>query len=855
MTDRSSVSGSSIDFNSPLRRSSDAFEASKKPRIKTACLSCRQRKSKCNGQIPCSNCQYYGKTCLYPELKSQKTRGKGRTNNRQEIFHINQRLSMLEDVLLKISSHYDKRDKTKQLLKMVSRDSQYSVLSTDDDSDASMGGSTKPSSRQEEGWAGGSVGGVGGGSVGGGSVGGVGALAHGYLHGVSSGGGVSAMSGAGVGPGVSGVGAGAGASVLGISGAGGSTGAGPGPDNDDPTVGTSLTPPGQHSILLIFNRSQLAYYIAACPDESVLTPIKRLPSLVNTLVNDSCEKWLNPPRKELVMKYGKNGYFPLNANFISEILDAYYNQHFWFSFVLDLDTLKSWFKTYFSQINYQFKYSQLVAMNISLALCLRCRLQSERDTVHRAKYPTLSTMNEKQLYDLQTVLFNTSIAYYDQISVLNEGIVTIQALIMVIVYVEAQSGADFRLVYMLTSLLARYAQELGIDRLDELNQSNQKDYSLYRKLWWLCEYIDVSSCYRTGRSCLLNSCNINDNSQLDTEFKSISNVFNVKDHIWNAPNENIIISREFVQFYFQYFMISLKRIQRISYTRLFSLNAQNDIKDSNVLIDRIFETERSLDQLMKKIDPHLRVKLPWYKFPENEPSNHSFKLMADYDDMTISFPSFLFKLDFLCHYLVVYRIGAFNDTGSYQKYFAERAITCARTIVRVTNSININHMCKFLLSWTLSSALVGLLVLLEHCISHPKEKAAVDDCNQIIKCAVNYFNSRKTVVNFPDFQDVAFYEQKICFNDIIVRTLVRLLLTVLSKEWNRDLIDENNLHEYFELVEKACPELFISDNHARLEPNIANLINPEVPVAKMRLGLFKDHQNDGHGNEVNFYST
>lgn len=97
----------------------DDHEAQEKKRLrtKTACDYCRKRKSKCNGENPCSNCLTHSKDCTYtvvPKVRKKRvskslSNSKDKKHNPNSIQGLNSRLSTLEGLLSKLVKRLDSK--------------------------------------------------------------------------------------------------------------------------------------------------------------------------------------------------------------------------------------------------------------------------------------------------------------------------------------------------------------------------------------------------------------------------------------------------------------------------------------------------------------------------------------------------------------------------------------------------------------------------------------------------------------------------------------------------------------------------------------------------------------------------
>ncbi|KAI8967129.1 hypothetical protein BDF20DRAFT_830024, partial [Mycotypha africana] len=85
----------------------------KRAKIVSACAECRRKKTKCNGEQPCRNCEKSGVQCIYPALMNQHHHLGDRRNNNNTLMNsdgstavnkaalesIEQRLQSIEDML------------------------------------------------------------------------------------------------------------------------------------------------------------------------------------------------------------------------------------------------------------------------------------------------------------------------------------------------------------------------------------------------------------------------------------------------------------------------------------------------------------------------------------------------------------------------------------------------------------------------------------------------------------------------------------------------------------------------------------------------------------------------------------
>ncbi|RCH90496.1 hypothetical protein CU097_008221 [Rhizopus azygosporus] len=88
----------------------------KRAKIVSACAECRRKKTKCNGEQPCRNCQKSAVHCIYPSLQQDDKRN-GPT--RAALESIEERLKNIEDMLRAVLSNQHTIDPTFQRLPSI----------------------------------------------------------------------------------------------------------------------------------------------------------------------------------------------------------------------------------------------------------------------------------------------------------------------------------------------------------------------------------------------------------------------------------------------------------------------------------------------------------------------------------------------------------------------------------------------------------------------------------------------------------------------------------------------------------------------------------------------------------------
>lgn len=839
---------------------------SKNNRIKTACVSCRQRKCKCDGLSPCSNCVNHNVPCVYPELQEKRKRGKGKKNSKAEIHSINRRLQSLESLIGRLADQLENRngnaiDKVRNRVPSVS--SNDSWKSDDFDSDKS---NTSP-------------------SISASSVNSADNLNNAKLNTSPSTDTSSLKNYLNQLRGES-----CSAPSRTISPTGDALKESSFQSTSQQSSQSSYHQSfGINTVYSMFSKDSLTWLRHKSKSENLIIPIKNLPIILDGIIKSSTDAWVNPPSKPVILSTGNSGYFPSNPQLVFEILDAYYLKHY-FQFFVDLELLKNLFTMYYVHNNnpklgnngsFKFKYSELILMNTALALCL-----STRDGTDEIKsnYKTLSGLSEDDFHNLKEDFFNNAICYYGRISAISEGIKTIQGLVLMIMYVEYHYASDFHLVFMISSVMIRHAQELGIHKLghgqqgklnNNLNLSDLEQ-ELCRRLWWFCEIIDMTTSYRTGKSPLIRTedmCSFSgepiDENKVPCWVSGSPNDMNpntLNNGIVSDSNSNdfvkfILSSCQYrgIHFYHWYFLLLLTRIQRKSYNLIFSPNAQVEINDQDLYFERIDSINHNMRVMAKAMDPGLRPELLLPEFEFDDAGNETLSLLSKQMD---SNQVFLLKLNFMSHYMLVNRSVLYQteskkctdfptSPGEKFMYHVDLAAMTARSILKMAQKVDTTKVSRLFLGWGSFHVFEAFSNLLANCLcmidtsnnAYSKEaNQLADDAKLLIELALNFFCYSKSLNGCNNWIEAFRIEPKLAIYDLIVRIFLELLLKFLSDRLGIRF-PEYNLEEHFNSVKLVFPQLFKDDieqvklfksilkdsynasDFKRIEPSLANIIN------------------------------
>lgn len=646
---------------------------------------------------------------------------------------------------------------------------------------------------------------------------------------------------------------------------------------------------GIHTAYSIFSKASLTWLRGKFKNETLLVPLKNLPLLFDNILKTSTDNWVHTPTREIIASTNNFGYFPSSSKLVFEILDSFYHENYFFPHLLDLDLVKRLFTLYYTYNNpvdatqntYRFKYSELILMNSTLAICLSSK--SNHQKPNGANLEVLNMLSQDDLYNLKEDFFNNAICYYEKISVMNEGIRTVQCLALMIVFVESHYASDFHLVYMITSVMIRYAQDLGLHKI-RARRLSQKHFKLQpssleedlgERLWCFCEFMDMCNCYRIGKSPLIKSEDICSYSGEPVDQYRIP-LRMYKSNQLASPSTDLndfvlnICKEQGIGYYHNYFYTVLKRIERKSYSLIFSPDAIIENRNINLFYKRINNINSTLADLARCMDPGVRPKLPLpeYQFNDHYRANKLLKPLSNVNSLQEYYPLFLLNLNFLCHFMLINRSIIYLESvldPEHQttiKYHLDLSAVAAREILKLALGVQITKSSSLMLGWTTFPIFEGFSTLLSCCVcaADPKETVSEEgpcipsfkdrteqltkDCKLMIEVAQKFFCFRLHLPGCDDWVSAFKKEQKLVTYDLIVTILLRLLLTFVSTKTGITFPD-HNLEEHLNSVESVYPQLFRDDieqvksfrfllqdsynqtggGYRRLEPTLANIIN------------------------------
>lgn len=682
------------------------MEVKKRDRVAKACEYCRKKKIKCNGQTPCSNCKG---ECIYL-INERKPRKRVTKPKSETVQALDDRLGRLEKLLLSLTA------KLGGSVEQITPDDEESSDDTDDDS------TTNEDQDYEQALSGGNA----------------------YMITESK--------------------------VAGEY------------NEEKKVFHLSEKFYGSHSNFRIFSDKSFRWMQNQLPPEDthLLIPVNNMPIVLALCMKTFNDIWFNSrPVDEDLRRRLSEGWFPEDETLIFDLIQCI-DKIFLASYVANSKDLEILFRAYYHNVELKnrnmkdsdeykvFTDSELLIMNISLSLCIASVIdkrmacegneKSHNENVHThdnsqcnpGKTPSLFTYSLDDLIQLQTKFFSSSIYYYGMVSLLSDGVETIQGILLMILFLET-SWIKLSVSYILASIAVRYGQEIGLHRMETFQGLTEEESSLRRRLWYFCEYLDMEVCYRHGKPPLINP---NDVSTLSG--KDLLN--SMKNHLIGDNSEfpkkfqgNFDpLDPDFLQFvlqhkdfnsYMGFVMHNLTKIKSKSYSALFSASSSNHSLED--LISTLKILNEDMDKLKQSMDKDLRPKF-YYE--------HDFDQCTIFNQCPHSSElqfSLCFHLTYFVHLMTINRLITQVDVKASNNKeilnFRHLYLNSARTILHIVKKIdrkNVPHSC---INWLIFYPCSAFLSLLSSCLNTPDLSETFNDMNLLMDVTTGFFAFNKSV--------------------------------------------------------------------------------------------------------------
>lgn len=772
----------------------------KRPRIQMACDHCRKKKVKCNGSIPCQNCSNV-EDCIYSAHKERKRRTKNSPASDSErsktktIEVLSNRLNSLESLLSNLVSRLDglklssATDASQKDIKAVASHSSNS--SSDSESTLNP---TPPSSTE-------------------------GKQADGRVA-------IRNKAGDGETEKLSKF------SSLRIK--------------KKPTSKDIQVRKCQSYFCVISEKTKAWIKSRLRPqDLQLVFSIEKLPLLLNSSPLSLAKAWSNVPsnsKHEILPRNGAKNQkptptiaaaasaepgtcdFPLDSNLVYGLLNTYYKTIPNANLVVDLGMVVALFDRYYSGQNQSstddqsgvrqdkslFKYSELLIMNIALALAI----ENKSDVWN--KFTELYTLED--LNTLQEECFNNGVYFYERINIVCEGLITIQAIVLLYTFADVHYSTDFYINNMLTSVAIRFAQELGLNRVETYEDMSEEEADIGRKLWWYCHCLDMDSCYKTGKPPLINLQDVSTLTDMDVE-SPIGSIENHEELVEVCFDQGVYV-------YSCHYTLLFNKVRNKSYYELFAASSQRKL---SLLYDVLHKSIEMMNldmmELANSMHPCMRPSLLNRPCTSNESSPDFDKLYLsnkEYMDETNA----MFKIQFFCHLMIINRVPLLVNFSDKIKSLSagRKALDCARTVLLITLSVDPTKVSRINYELMEVISFIAFLTLLATHLQNLDDDKIPQDFDLLARFSMNVFSRGTELFNAESWAKLRVLDCKRVFMILLIRISLKILAGAYEAEKNFDLVGNNSeVSKHLNFYEEIYPEAF-GDTVSRMDSDSNALV-------------------------------
>jgi len=595
-----------------------------------------------------------------------------------------------------------------------------------------------------------------------------------------------------------------------------------------------------YSIFCIFSKDSIQWMETALgdKDEELITLIRNMPSVFDDVLDSLTQMWLNANQGNMI------SHTPIpDSPVVFQLLEAYYENIHLAQYICDLSYVRDIFVRYYNQSHGgcdKLGYSELLIMSVSLALCL-IDVKHNHNNDSPIKDTAAESFSEQHVFDLKEMLLSNAIFFYDKILVISEGIASIQAIFLLVIYIELSHISDFPINYMLSSVAIRYAQEIGLHRFESFEHLSEGEAELHRRLWRYCHHTDIEFSYKYGKPPLINTSSVSTLTENDYD------VFSVPIDPFSKDKKSTLVDylitecqTKGIQAYYGYFFLMLSRIRLRSYDLLFSVKAQRETLCSK---DKVFETIQSINadmfQMAQMIEPEMR---PTLNNAQRKTTNKNDKFQHLYDGESRFYRenTLYLQLLFYSHLISINRIPFLID--SYENdpvgfSLGNLGLDAARSALELILTLDKNTSFSFV-NGLMFHVFLAFSCLAIHCLNFPTDSESHNDCLILTKVSRMFFAQKYNTLT-ENWANRRKYDQKTTVADFSVRVLLRLLINVVSFENGRNYIAEiDGLADHFEQCRLIYPDLFNKKPEFNLDENKA--INKLIRLFDPLLYSFQD---------------
>lgn len=536
---------------------------------------------------------------------------------------------------------------------------------------------------------------------------------------------------------------------------------------------------GAHSIAGLFLESSLQWMENNLGPEhsSIMIPLRNMPVVFQMKARRLLLHWLDPApmdaREKARMLICP---FPQNPGPVLHLIKNHYVS-LCLAEASNPRGMLLMFEKYYAHKNLTkpvLNVSTLLKMSVALLLAISSRVEAW--VKESLPQPELAAgeYTPAELATLQNQLLNYVVAYYHRLSIIGEGQESVDALLELVQFIDKEYIAG-EISHAILGLAIRLAYALGFHRIESYASLTEAEAQKRRYLWSLCRYLDMQTCFRTGRNPIINYSDISPEIQR----------FDI----------DPVIAYLRVEVFSRYFE-AIFQCRFNSYSRLFSAPAKlstfAELRENLDLLNQ--EMATSVMHLPQELHP-VFYNDPEFKVP--------LRLEGLEDELNLTC---LFT--YFSHMMLINRMPlmmTFPDADESDKdRYKQLSLNSARTILYLVMAIDSDSFSGAFQSWAIFFPMIAFLHLLATCMSFPTSAEAISDLRLLIDVVVKVFNPPKP----PKLVDAFKYSDMRSLILVLLKTVLKVTVTILESKTGVSIIGENsNLNDILFPTQDAFPEL------------------------------------------------
>lgn len=542
---------------------------------------------------------------------------------------------------------------------------------------------------------------------------------------------------------------------------------------------------GAHSFASMVSQSLIEWMEQQVGEskKDVIRPLQNMPHFFRSKAWPFYAKWLDPPairpeeKKRLMTRP-----FPENSTLVFGILDMFMTPILRMEGVGDIKRIRGMFERYYKD-KQRFTTAELMTMTVALAFLIFMRFETNIGPLEQVNDGT--EWSDNSLLSLEDSLMSNAIYYFHRVSVIGGGIDTIEAILLFTGYLECHWFSP-EVNYMLLAPAIRYAQDMGLHRIESY-EGLDADTSTHRKrIWWVCCYMDMEICFRNGKSPIINRADVSP-ELLDIDVSLIT--------VSETPLIRALHD----------FFSDILRIRARSYELLFSATA--DVRDFALLL-------RNLDSLNEELFSTAN-RLPLIVKPIffNDPSFHIFT----HKDKVENEISWAVRLTYFYHVMLINRLPLmfkFDDEEEERKiYYRNLSLNSARTMAHLLKSTEGGNLSNSFFEWVLFFPSSAFLHLSTTIMKNPQAPDAYSDLMLLIETSMDFLNRR----GFDRSANRTSKFTRYSLTLVMYKIVLRIVIAVFERQTAIAILEgDSPLMKHLDSAKEMLPEVFGSLEDLRL---------------------------------------